>query len=78
MRSAIGLTGLIAVLPIRTERFLLRVMLPGDAAVLAAYRDDPDVARYQNWPLPFTLAHAERMLAGQAHLDDEFEAALVL
>jgi RimJ/RimL family protein N-acetyltransferase len=59
-----------AVLPIRTERLLLRVMRPGDAATLAAYRDDPDVARYQEWSLPFTLADAERLLAGQAHLDD--------
>jgi RimJ/RimL family protein N-acetyltransferase len=66
----IGLTGLMAVLPIRTKRLLLRVMRPGDAAVLAAYRDDPDVARYQDWSLPFTLADAERMLASQADLDD--------
>ena len=65
-----GFTGCMAVLPIRTERLLLRIMRPGDAAVLAAYRDDPDIARYQEWSLPFTLADAERMLAGQAHLED--------
>ncbi|MEP7112616.1 MAG: GNAT family N-acetyltransferase [Ilumatobacteraceae bacterium] len=59
-----------AVLPIRTDRLLLRVMHPDDAAVLAAYRNDPDVARYQDWPVPFTLADAERVLGGQAHLDD--------
>jgi RimJ/RimL family protein N-acetyltransferase len=59
-----------AVLPIRTERLLLRVMRPSDAARLAAYRDDPDIARYQEWAMPYTLTDAERMLAGQAHLDD--------
>jgi RimJ/RimL family protein N-acetyltransferase len=58
------------VLPIRTERLLLRIMRPDDAATLAAYRGDPDVARYQAWAMPFTLADAERMLEGQAHLDD--------
>jgi RimJ/RimL family protein N-acetyltransferase len=59
-----------AILPVRTERLVLRVMQPGDAAVLAAYRDDPDLARFQDWPLPYMLAHAERLLAGEAHLDD--------
>ena len=70
MRGEIGFTGLMAVLPIRTERLVLRVMQLGDVAVLAGYRDDPDVARYQDWPLPFTLSDAERLLAGQVHLDD--------
>jgi len=65
-----GFTGVMAVLPIRSERLVLRVMQPSDAAVLAAYRDDPDTARFQDWPLPFALADAERLLAGQAHLDD--------
>jgi RimJ/RimL family protein N-acetyltransferase len=59
-----------AILPIRTERLRLRVMQPADAAVLADYRDDPDVARFQDWALPFTAHDAARLLAGQAHLDD--------
>lgn len=66
----IGFTGAMAILPIRSERLLLRVMQPGDAAVLASYRDNPDTARFQDWPLPFTLADAERLLASQAHRDD--------
>jgi RimJ/RimL family protein N-acetyltransferase len=37
---------------------------------LAGYRNDPDVARYQDWTMPFTAADAERLLADQAHLDD--------
>jgi RimJ/RimL family protein N-acetyltransferase len=59
-----------AVLPLVTERLVLRVMQPSDAGVLAAYRDDADVARHQDWELPFSVADAERLLAGQAHLDD--------
>jgi RimJ/RimL family protein N-acetyltransferase len=60
----------VSILPLRTERLLLRVMKPADAATLAAYRGDPAVARFQDWELPFTLEDAERALAGQADLDD--------
>ena len=63
-------TGVMAVLPIGTERLSLRLMQGGDAAVLAAYRDDPEVARFQDWSLPFGLANAEGLLASQAHRDD--------
>lgn len=37
----------------RTDRLVLRALRPGDATALAAYRDDPDVARYQDWELPY-------------------------
>lgn len=43
-------------LPIRTARLTLRAMTPSDAPALTAYRNDPDVARYQDWPLPVTEA----------------------
>ena len=58
------------ILPLRTERLLLRVMKPSDAPALASYRDDADVAQHQDWELPYTVADAERMLADQADLDD--------
>ncbi len=58
------------VLPLQTDRLTLRVMRPSDAPVLAAYRNDPEIARFQDWHLPFTLADAERLLAGQADADD--------
>lgn len=58
------------VLPLDTDRLRLRVMRPADAPVLAAYRNDPEIARYQDWHLPFTEADAHRMLAGQADVDD--------
>ena len=46
-----------------TPRLHLRPLRPADAPALAAYRSDPAVARYQSWPLPFTLEHAQRMVA---------------
>ena len=47
------LTGEMAVLPLQTERSALRMMRMNDTP-LAAYRDLPEITRYQSWPLPFT------------------------
>jgi RimJ/RimL family protein N-acetyltransferase len=41
-----------------TERLVLRMPTEADAPTIAAYRDDPDVARYQDWPLPYERADA--------------------
>ena len=41
-----------------------------DAPALAAYRDTPEIARYQSWPMPFTLDEARQTLHEQADLDD--------
>lgn len=49
-------------LPIRTERLLLRSFVPGDAPALAAYRSDPEVARYQSWDAPYSLEAAEELI----------------
>ncbi|MEV4350319.1 GNAT family protein [Actinoplanes sp. NPDC049596] len=48
---------------IATERLLLRRFRPSDAPVLAAYRSDPAVARYQSWDAPFPLLRAETAVA---------------
>jgi RimJ/RimL family protein N-acetyltransferase len=32
-----------------TERLLLRLLGPEDVPAFAAYRSDPEVARYQSW-----------------------------
>jgi RimJ/RimL family protein N-acetyltransferase len=37
----------------------------GDLDRLIEYRNDPEVARYQEWPMPFTRGDAERLLADQ-------------
>ena len=42
----------------------LRRVGVGDAARIAAYRSDPEVARYQSWTT-YTLADAERLCGGQ-------------
>ena len=48
---------------IATERLVLRRFRSADAPVLAAYRSDPDVARYQSWDAPFSLLRAETAVA---------------
>ncbi|WP_245593217.1 GNAT family N-acetyltransferase [Deinococcus frigens] len=44
------------------HRAALRHLRPGDAPALAAYRNDPDVARFQSWALPYALAQAEALI----------------
>jgi RimJ/RimL family protein N-acetyltransferase len=56
-------------LPIRTDRLVLRRFVPADAAMLSDYRSDPQVARYQSWPTPYSVAAARRLIEQQAHLD---------
>lgn len=46
------------VLPIRTARVEIRGLVPADVDVFTAYRNDPEVARYQQWPLPYTTSMA--------------------
>jgi len=53
-------------LPLTTERLLIRLMRPDDAARVTAYRNDPEVARYQDWPLPFTEEMVSERLTARA------------
>ena len=55
--------------PIRTERLLLRPARLADAEPLAAWRSDPEVARYQNWIAPYPLDRAREMVARMAAMD---------
>ena len=48
---------------LETKRLILRRFRPADAPVLAAYRSDPRVARYQSWDAPFPLLRAETAVA---------------
>jgi RimJ/RimL family protein N-acetyltransferase len=56
-------------LPIRTDRLVLRRFVAADAAALSDYRSDPEVARYQSWPTPYSVTAARRLIEEQAHLD---------
>jgi RimJ/RimL family protein N-acetyltransferase len=49
---------------LRTERLVLRRLVPSDAPAIARYRSLPEVARYQSWDA-FTLDDAERLVADQ-------------
>lgn len=51
---------------LRSERLLVRRVRDEDAASLAAYRSDPDVARYQGWETPMSLDQARRFVRGMA------------
>lgn len=54
---------------VRTERLSLRRFTPEDAEAFAAYRSDPDVARYQSWDAPLPLAEAQKTVEGFADGD---------
>jgi RimJ/RimL family protein N-acetyltransferase len=49
-----------------TSRLRLRPLAVGDAPALAAYRNDPTVAAYQGWTLPYALEDAHALVAGMA------------
>lgn len=47
---------------IGVAQVVLELFRAEDAPALAAYRSDPDVARYQSWDAPFPLDAARRMI----------------
>ena len=52
-------------LPLHTERLTLRAFTADDTATFAAYRNDPEVARYQDWELPVDPEGVARFVASQ-------------
>ena len=54
-----------------TDRLTVRRFHSEDAAALAAYRSDPDVARYQVWETPFPLDRAVALVAAFAAGDPD-------
>lgn len=46
-----------------TPRLSLRPLTPADLPAVLAYRNDPQVARYQGWALPATLEAAAALVA---------------
>ncbi|PNY79467.1 GNAT family N-acetyltransferase [Deinococcus koreensis] len=47
---------------ILTSRLELRPLRPDDAPALAAYRNDPAIAAFQGWPLPYGLSDAAALI----------------
>lgn len=59
-----------AVFPgLETDRLLIRGAVATDVADLHARRNDPEVARHQNWTLPWSLESAEELIEGAAAME---------
>lgn len=56
-------------LPFHTARLLVRAFAAADVPSFARYRNDPDVARYQDWPLPYAEEAAQRLVDSQVGID---------
>lgn len=48
--------------PIHTERLILRPFQPDDVAVFHSRRNNPDVAKMQDWDFPFPLERAQAVV----------------
>ena len=48
---------------LQTDRLFLRPFLESDLEAFAAYRSDPEVARYQGWDAPYSLEKAAAFIA---------------
>ncbi|HLA67889.1 MAG TPA: GNAT family N-acetyltransferase [Acidimicrobiia bacterium] len=55
--------------PIRTARLLIRGMVATDAEEFWRRRSDPEVARHQNWALPYPRETAERIATEVGAMD---------
>jgi aminoglycoside 6'-N-acetyltransferase len=55
----------------RTDRLTVRRFSTDDVESLAAYRSDPDVARYQSWDPPFTQAQAQSFIEARTATDPD-------
>ena len=49
-----------------TLRLTIRPLVEADLPTLVTYRNDPDVARYQGWPLPSTLEQEQHLISSSA------------
>ncbi|MFC4639727.1 GNAT family N-acetyltransferase [Deinococcus hohokamensis] len=49
-----------------TPRLTIRPLTPADLPALVVYRNDPEVARFQGWPLPSTLEQVQGLVSAAA------------
>jgi RimJ/RimL family protein N-acetyltransferase len=60
--------------PVTTARLVIDLLTVDDAPSVAAYRSDPDVARYQGWTVPYAVEQAAALAgSGQLALREEGE-----
>ena len=55
--------------PLRTPRLIIRPFEPDDVEAFWTRRNDPEVARYQTWTLPFPRERAEKLVEGVMAMD---------
>jgi RimJ/RimL family protein N-acetyltransferase/GNAT superfamily N-acetyltransferase len=67
--------------PIRTRRLVIRAFTPDDVDGFHARRNEPEVARYQDWVTPYPRSESERVVAELAAMEgptnDEWWMAVV-
>jgi len=54
-------------IPMETKRLRLRPFETKDVPIFAAYRSDPEVARYQGWDAPYPLEKAVQFVEDMVH-----------
>ncbi len=57
-------------LRIQTPRLLLRSFVLADVDAFFAYRNDPQVARFQGWALPYSRTNAAQLIAEMFELNE--------
>jgi RimJ/RimL family protein N-acetyltransferase len=60
--------------PIVTDRLVIRSFVPSDVESLLARRNDPHVARYQNWEYPFPRSQAEAIVESLVKMEGPTDA----
>jgi RimJ/RimL family protein N-acetyltransferase len=55
--------------PIRTERLLIRPFRLDDVGAVHAWRNDPEVAKYQDWLMPYPMEKAERIVSELSQME---------
>ncbi|MDO8389970.1 MAG: GNAT family N-acetyltransferase [Actinomycetota bacterium] len=56
-------------LPLHTTRLTVRMLRAADLPAFVGYRNDTEVAHYQDWPLPYTEGHGDALAASQEALN---------
>jgi RimJ/RimL family protein N-acetyltransferase len=62
---------------LHTPRLTIRVAREADAAVMTAYRSDPEIAKYQDWDMPYDAQRGLARLGELADVDDIVEGSWV-